>query len=289
MKITAGVGVFILSALIGAVSCAPVTLLNAVTPSGSYTKSSSMSYGDLDRQSLDIYRTDRPREGAPVLVFIHGGSWTDGNKDMYKFLAEGFTSEGFDVVIPNYRLYPEVIYPEMIVDTAKAAAFTSKQFPGRPIVLMGHSAGAYNVLMTALSSEYLETAGAQLCNSIAGVVSLAGPTGIIPLDEDPYITIFPDRFTASDAPLNNVDGPTPPIFFGHGTDDKSVYPQNSERLAEKIQARGGQSVVKIYEGMNHIDAVKFLSRHFDGESTLKQDIIEFVTSLQGQENGVYCQ
>lgn len=285
-----GLGLTALSSLtlFGAVACAPVTLLNTITPSSSFVKASNISYGPLERQSLDIYRAENPRANAPVLLFIHGGSWEDGSKNIYKFLAEGFTSEGFDVVIPNYRLYPDAVYPQMIEDTALSVAFTAKQFEGRPLVIMGHSAGAYNVLMTGLNKTYLEQAGGDLCQSVAGIVSLSGPTGIIPLSEEPFITIFPDRFTKDDAPLNNVAGISPPVFFGHGTDDKTVYPQNSERLAEKINTRGGRADLEVYSGMDHTGAVKVLSRHFDGDSNLKDDIIKFATTLPSKGETGYC-
>lgn len=264
-------------------ACAPVTLLNTITPS-SFEKAKDVSYGPLERQRLDIYRAEKPRPNAPMIVFIHGGSWTEGSKDIYKFLADGFTLEGFDVAIPNYRLYPETKYPGMIEDTALVVSYVQQAYPDRRLVLMGHSAGAYNMLMTVQAPKYLDAAGGDLCNSVAGAISLAGPTGIIPLDSEPYITIFPDRFTSSDAPLNNVTGPTPPIFFGHGADDTTVYPQNSQALAEKIQARGGEASVQVYEGMNHTEAVQFLSRHFDGKATLKDDIIAFIDGLPSEGN-----
>lgn len=287
---TLGLGLTALSVLsvFGAVACAPVTVLNTITPSSSFEKASNVSYGPLTRHALDIYRAENPRAKAPVLVFIHGGSWEDGSKDIYKFLAEGFTSEGFDVVVPNYRLYPEAVYPQMIEDTALSIAFAAKQFEGRPLVVMGHSAGGYNVLMAGLDKTYLEKAGGDLCQSVAGIVSLSGPTGIIPLSEEPYITIFPDRFTKEDAPLNNVSDVSPPVFFGHGSDDKTVYPQNSQRLAEKIEARGGMAMVKVYEGMDHTGAVRVLSRHFDGDAPLKDDIIQFATTLPSGGDTGYC-
>lgn len=275
-------------ATVGAVACAPVTLLNTITPSDSFTRAKNISYGELERQKLDIYKAESPRANSPVLVFIHGGSWTDGSKDIYKFLAEGFTSEGFDVVVPNYRLYPDAVYPRMIEDSAKAVAYAKEQYPERPLVVMGHSAGGYNALMLGLDPTYLSTQGAELCETVAGVISLSGPTGIIPLKEEPYITIFPDRFTGDDAPLNNVNGPTPPMFFGHGADDKTVYPQNSEKLAETISARGGVADIKVYEDMNHTDAVKVLSRHFDGDASLKDDIIAFMTNLPRDNGTGYC-
>lgn len=267
-------------------ACAPVTLLNTITPSGSFSKAEGISYGPLARQAMDIYKADSPKAGAPAIVFIHGGSWTEGSKDIYKFLAEGFTKDGYDVLVPNYRLYPETKYPGMINDSAMAIAFAAEQYPNRPLVVMGHSAGAYNMLMVMLEPKYAKAAKLDLCNRVAGAISLSGPTGIIPLDSEPYITIFPDRFTASDAPLNNVSSPAPPILFGHGLDDTTVYPQNSQALADKIKARGGSAVVKTYEGMNHTEAVQFLSRRFDGKADLKADIVSFVDGLP--ESGNFC-
>ncbi len=284
-KITLGLvgsalGVLILAA------CAPVTFLNGITPSSSFSKAKNISYGDLDRQALDIYKADNSRADAPVIVFIHGGSWSEGNKDIYKFLAEGFTSEGFDIVVPNYRLYPEAVYPQMIEDTAKAIAFVSKQYPDRPLVLMGHSAGGYNMLMASLNKNYLTAEGVSVCERVSGLVSLAAPVGVEPLVREPYITIFPDRFQKDDAPIAYTEQPSPAVLVIHGTEDTTVNPKNANDLAAKIQARGGQAVLKVYEGLDHTDAVKLLSRHFDDDAPLKSDIISFVNSLP--RTGNFC-
>jgi len=115
-----------------------------------------------------------------------------GSKDIYKFLAEGFTQDGFDIVVPNYRLYPEGRYPTFMEDNALAVAETINRFPNRQVALMGHSAGGYNVLMLGLVPEYLEAAGVNLCEQIAGIAALSAPVGIVPLKEEPLITIFPD-------------------------------------------------------------------------------------------------
>lgn len=268
-------------------SCAPVDLLNTFTPSGSYSLMKDASYGDLERQALDVYKPDEPNLNAPILVYVHGGGWNEGSKNIYKFLAEGFTSEGYTVVVPNYRLFPDAGFPDMIVDTAKAVTWAAEQFPDRPLVLMGHSAGAYNVLMTVLDPSYMEAAGGDVCNRVAGVVSLAAPTGIIPLDSEPYITIFPDRLSGDDAPLNHTDTPVPPLLLINGADDKSVYPQNSEALGEKITARGGKATVGIYPDIDHIDIIRVLSRFFDGDSSIKPDILNFMEKAV-QADAPYC-
>lgn len=260
-------------------SCAPVSLLNGITPSSTFERTKNISFGDGERDELDIYRAEKPKADAPVLLFVHGGSWDSGSKGMYKFLAEGFTKSGYDIVVPNYRIYPEAKFPNFLVDNANAVAFTAETFPDRKIVLIGHSAGAYNVLMLGLRDEYLSGAGVDRCKTIAGVVGLAAPTGIVPLESARLVEIFPDRFTADDAVLNNVTGPAPAVFLGHGESDTTVYPRNSTALAEKITARSGKAKVEIYPGQSHIDVVKVLSRHFDGDATLKADIIKFIEGL----------
>ena len=267
-------------------ACAPVNILNGITPSGSFSKAKGVSYGPLERHKLDIYKSDERRANAPVLVFIHGGSWEEGSKDIYKFLAEGFTSEGFDVVVPNYRLYPDAVYPKMLEDSAKAVAHVAKQFPERSIVIMGHSAGAYNALRIGLNKTYLTAEGISICDRVSGIVSLAAPTGVYPLKKEPLITIFPDRFQKNDAPLAYADAPSPKLFVMNGRDDTTVGPKNAEELAAKINARGGAAELKIYDGVDHTQAVQFLSRHFDGKATLKADIISFIEGLP--KTGNFC-
>lgn len=269
------------------VACAPVTVLNGITPSSTFDKMKNVSFGEGLRDVMDIYRAEDPKTDSPVLMFVHGGSWDSGSKNIYKFLAEGFTKSGYDVVVPNYTLYPQAKFPNFLNDNARAVAFTAGKFPDRPIVLMGHSAGGYNVLMLGLRDEFLEAADVSLCNRVAGIVALAAPTGIVPLESERLIEIFPDRFTGEDAALNNVNKPIPPLFLGHGESDTTVYPRNSEALAEKVTARGGKAIVEVYPGQSHTDVVKVLSRHFDGDTNLKSDIVSFIDGLPTQSEN-YC-
>lgn len=270
-----------LTAATALAACAPVSILNGITPSSTFDRTKNVPFGETDRDKLDIYRAEKPKADGPVLLFVHGGSWDSGSKGIYKFLAEGFTKSGYDIVVPNYRIYPQAKFPNFLEDNAKAVAFTAETFPDRKIVLVGHSAGAYNVLMLGLRDEYLSGAGVDRCATIAGVVALAAPTGVVPLESDRLVEIFPDRFTSDDAVLNNVTGPAPAVFLGHGENDTTVYPQSSTALAEKITARGGVAQVEIYPGQSHTDVVKVLSRHFDDDTTLKADIVNFIDGLSG--------
>jgi len=97
-------GSAIIAGVLGLAACAPVKILNGITPSSSFEKTKDVSFGTGERDEMDIYRADTPKSGAPVLVFVHGGSWDSGSKDIYKFLAEGFTKSGYDIAVPNYTL-----------------------------------------------------------------------------------------------------------------------------------------------------------------------------------------
>ena len=267
----------------GLVACNGAAVLNSITPSSAYNKTADLSYGPLPRHTLDVYRADRPVPGAPTVVFVHGGSWSEGRKDIYKFVGDAFASQGFDVVIPNYRLFPEARYPDMVSDTARASAWAVESF-ARPVVLIGHSAGGYNVLQAVFAPEISAEAGLDVCASVAGVVGLAPPTGAYELTDEPYVTIFPDRFLGDSAPLFRAEqgrADVPPLLLAHGADDTTVGLKNSEELAALTGAE-----LRIYQGRNHIDTVKLLSRFFDDDETLKSDILTWMAALD--TTGPFC-
>ncbi|GLQ19573.1 carboxylesterase [Algimonas porphyrae] len=251
-------------------------MLNGITPSSSFDRDKDIAYGELPRQTMDIYRAAEPVSDAPVIMFVYGGGWTRGSKGMYKFAAEGFTQQGYDVVVPDYRLYPDSRYPDMITDTGAAVLAAAERFPDRDLVLIGHSAGGYNVLMTALAPDL---SGVDACDRIAGIISLAAPTGAYPMTDEPYLTIFPDHFKGDDAPMARTVDALPPVMLVNGREDETVGYKNASALGERLTAQGLVADVRIYDDMNHIDPVRVLSRYFDGGSTLKDDIVTFVQGL----------
>ena len=273
-------------------ACNGAAVLNTLTPSSSFDRERAVSYGEHPRQTLDLYRADTPRDGAPTVVFVHGGGWEDGNRKMYKFIGDSFAKEGFNIVIPNYRLHPEAEYPSVVEDTALAAAWAVETLR-RPVVLIGHSAGGYNVLQTAFAPEIAAEAGLDVCASVAGVVGLAPPTGAYELEEEPYISVFPDRFRGDDAPLNRAKAgfaTVPPILLVHGSDDTVVGPRNSVELAEALNAdRGERAEVRIYPDRGHIDVVRLLARLFEDDSPIKADVLGFIRDLPVRTSGSFCQ
>ena len=152
--------------------CSPADLLNATIPSSGYTVDKDIAYGDGERHKLDIYIPDHPAAGHPVVVFYYGGRWENGRKDDYLFAAEAFASRGIITVVPDYRLYPQVHFPDFLDDTAAAFVWTHEHIAGyggdtHNLFVIGHSAGAYNVAMLALDHRYLQAAGVRVRGSAA--------------------------------------------------------------------------------------------------------------------------
>ena len=131
-----------------------VVIFDALMPGdpGTRRMMQAVAYGSDPRQRLDVYAPATHGAALPILVFIHGGSWDSGTKDGYGFAASAYAARGFVVVVPEYRLHPDHKYPAFLRDCASAVAWARDNAraiggdAGR-IVLVGHSAGAYNAAM----------------------------------------------------------------------------------------------------------------------------------------------
>lgn len=95
-------------------ACSPLSLLNATIPTSELVQMRDVTYGDLPRLKLDIYKPKTANQPLPVIVFFYGGGWDSGEKGDYLFAAEALAEKGFLVVIPDYRLYPEVHFPAFL-------------------------------------------------------------------------------------------------------------------------------------------------------------------------------
>ena len=225
-------------------ACSPIKVLNALTPSSTFTKTASIAYGDDPRQKLDIYRPLPEIPNAPVVVFFYGGSWNSGSKDDYGFVGEALASRGIVVVIADYRLYPQVRYPAFLQDGAKAVAWTHQHIAEYgadldQLYVMGHSSGAYNASMLALDARWLKDVG--LAPSIfKGWIGLAGPYDFLPIENPDVkpVFFFPDSPPESQ-PINHVSHAAPPSLLIASTDDNLVNPtRNTGGLAKKLSEAG---------------------------------------------------
>ncbi|MEQ1519337.1 MAG: alpha/beta hydrolase [Usitatibacteraceae bacterium] len=240
-------------------ACSPARLFNALSPDTGFQINRDLAYGQNPRNQLDVYTPISPNAtaaGRPVVVFFYGGAWDSGEKSSYLFAAEALTSKGFVVVVPDYRLYPEVIFPAYMDDAARAVKWTFDniaQYGGdaSKVFVMGHSAGAQLAALVAYDGSYLGHIGFDK-NRIRGVISLAGPLDFLPLTEAKLELIFPLSVRPASQAINFVVGKEPPTLLLHGEDDTRVGIHNSRNLAARIVQRGGEVQTTYYPDMGHV-------------------------------------
>lgn len=245
------------------------------------------AYGAEPRQHVDVYApTAASATPRPIIVFIYGGSWNSGAKDDYEFMGAALASQGFVVALPDYRLVPGVRFPTFVEDCAAAVRWVrdhAGDFGGDPnrIVLMGHSAGAYNAMMLALDAHYLRDAGVD-ANAIRGAIGLAGPYDFLPFDVDSTINAFgqaPDPQVTQPTHFARADAP--PLYLLWGEKDTTVRRRSIDRLSRAMQAAGGRVETKIYPNIDHVGIMLALSRVFRGRAPVLADVTAFARRVTG--------
>lgn len=268
---------------IGLGGFSPLTLFDALGPrdSGGRLALKDAPFGEGDRQRLDVFTPVAETKNAPVLVFFYGGSWKSGDKEDYAFAAQAFAAQGFVTVLPDYRVYPEVRFPDFLDDGAQAIAWVRDNIAAyggdpRKIVLAGHSAGAYNAVMLGLDPSYLRRAGVDP-RVIRAVAGLSGPYDFLPFDQPTSIDVFGQADdVAATQPINFAGPYSPPAFLATGAKDKTVRPQNTANLAERLRKARVPVQERIYPGLDHTDTLLALSVTFRSKAPQLAEMASFL-------------
>jgi len=263
-------------------ACSGTSVLNALAPSGAATITHRVVYGEAQRQRLDIYSP--AVRGAALVVFLYGGGWHDGDRGLYRFVGAALAAQGLMTVIPDYRVYPEVHYPEFVRDAASVVAWTRTHIadfggdPGR-VFLMGHSAGAHIAALLTLDRRYLAEAGLDPDRAIAGTVGLAGPYDFLPLTSPLYETIFAAAGDLRQTqPITFARADAPPMLLLTGSDDRTVLPRNTQSLATQIHDKGGRVSEKQYPRLGHALILGAIARPLTWLAPVLADVTSFLAA-----------
>ena len=271
-------------ALAALVALRPADVLNALAAIGSRRVEAGVAYGPLPRHKLDVYAptTAAPAGGRALVVFFYGGSWNRGERADYRFVGEAHAARGIVVLVADYRLYPEVRYPDFLGDCALALAHGLREAarlnadPQR-VFVMGHSAGAYNAAMLALDAARLAPTG-RSPNELAGWIGLAGPYDFLPMtNPDTRPVFFHPDYPPGTQPITYATRQSPRGFLGAALKDSLIDPQrNTVGLARRLQAAGAQVELKLYTRVDHMTLAAALAGPLQWLAPVLDDVVAFI-------------
>ena len=272
-------------------ACSPLSAINALSPGNDLRSDAGLAYGSHARQKLDIYRPKDHSASAPVVVFFYGGNWDQGERDDYAFVGRALASRGIVAVIPDYRLYPEVHYPDFLDDSAQAVAWTLKQIsahggdPAR-VFVMGHSAGGYNAAMVALDASYLGKFGATP-RQLRGWIGLAGPYDFLPIENPTAKLVFDFPGTPlTSQPIRHIGPDAPPALLVAARNDKLVNPsRNTGGMAAQLRAHQIPVTEIYYDGVSHTTLVGSIAAPLRFLAPTLDQITGFVNSPPARQTG----
>lgn len=228
----------------------------------------NISYGNDSAQNMDIYLTaGRDTANTKVILFIHGGSWSSGDKNEFNDAIAAIRTKlpDFAIFNMNYRLayHGSNRFPAQLEDIQSAINFIgakAKEYKinANKFCLVGASAGANLALLSAYKNDK--------ARKIKAVVDLFGPADLtalynnhpIPDQARPVVVNFlgatpttnPDIYIQA-SPINFIKAQTVPTKIFHGSDDIVVPVTQSNALKAKLQANNVKVEMTVYTGEGH--------------------------------------
>ena len=295
MVFSKGVGQFS-SSLIGSFALVLATLTNSVLDRVAYASRiesikalpaqilRDIEYARVEDRSiqLDLYLPE-DQGPFPVIIWIHGGGWTSGDKDLDPNDPQvRQVGRGYAVASINYRLSQQAKFPAQIEDCKaavrwlRAHASNYNLDPSR-IAVWGSSAGGHLAALLGTSGDVVELEGSEdnrgYSSRVNAVVDWFGPTDLLRMSADslpfpcnfldhnsPFspeslligcaIQTCPDK-TDKANPIKYASADDPPFLIMHGDRDCLVGPQQSRRLFDALTAVGAKATVKFISGAGH--------------------------------------
>jgi acetyl esterase/lipase len=220
-----------------------------------------------ERHALDVYRPAGGCANAPVLLQIHGGGWTFGNKHEQALpLVYHLAARGWSVVTPNYRLSPRARFPDHLVDCKRALAWVRRNVAGHGgdpgfVAVTGGSAGGHLTALMALTANdpRLQPGFEAVDTTVAAAVPFYGVYDFIDRHqlkgsgaamvrwlEQAVMPCGPRQDPALwdlASPIAQVRRDAPPFFILHGTHDSLASVEEARHFAEQLRAASARPVV----------------------------------------------
>jgi acetyl esterase/lipase len=261
---------------------------------------SSRKYKNIDYLSREVEKGERPTlnvfvpkkmddEKAPVIIFVHGGNWNSGRKELYNILGRNFAKKDVVAVIPGYSLSPDASYDVMAHQVAEAVKWVLDsigQYKGDPrqVYLTGHSAGGHLVALVATHPAYgidPDDIAGIILNDAAGLDMHHYLMKNPPTANEHYLTTWTKdpQVWEEASPINYVNEDSPPFMIYLGSKTYQSIQTSNERFLDALNPYQ-PGVAPIILDKKHIPMVtQYLwpcSKRYD-------EILNFIEAQEAEE------
>ncbi len=223
------------------------------TVSNAWSPRSNISYGSRPRQRLDVFpcgSTD-----APTLLYIHGGYWQMGDKEAYGFIGDALLASGFNFVLVEYTLAPEVQMDDIVSEIYAAIDWVIEKiskYGGDPrrVFICGHSAGGH---LTAMAMND---------RRIAGGIAISGLFDLEPIRLN-YLNQklgLDEAEMLRNSPIRHIPAESSPLIVTVGLDELPELIRQSEDYYNAWQSRGHDGQYLPIPGHDHFSVLEELAR-----------------------------
>lgn len=207
--------------------------------------------------TADLFRPD-DQAVYPLVIVIHGGAWSAGDKWQVGDHARELAQAGFVALAINYRLAPAHPLPDQIDDCRAALLWGAEQAvrwraDASRVCLWGYSAGGH---LSALLATDPQAGDPPICAVVAGGTPC--DFDFLPTDSTALAHVFggaradiPAVYQQA-SPIAHVTPQTPPFFFFHGESDALVPAASSRRMHQRLREVGVESVYHLVAGRGHL-------------------------------------
>jgi len=231
----------------------------------------NLEYAVEDGQSLqlDLYLPQTSSNTPPLMVWIHGGGWKNGDKANINPAILRLSADGYAVASINYRLKDLTIHPKNIHDCKGAVRWLRAHageygYDPERLAVGGSSAGGHLALLLGLSSGFDELEGTvggntNQSSAVSAIVDLYGPSELEVFAQNNArfneTHDFYETQLKHASPLTYLTKDDPPVLIFHGDKDKTVPLAQSQLVDKRYQEMGLESHLYIQKGAGHGGAV----------------------------------
>lgn len=238
-----------------------------------------LAYGTGEREKFDLFSCGNP--DAPLLLYIHGGYWQRGDKNIYSFISEGLVQNGISVALINYDLTPAVRIGQIPGQIRKAIAFLWHNakvtgFHRDKLYVMGHSAGGHLTAMM-MATNWPHFDNRLPLDLVKGGIPISGIFELEPiihtsLNEGPQMNL--DE-AVRESPLFMQPVTNAPQLVVAGGSESSEFPRQSDAYADRF--RSAERAIERYDipGCDHFDE---LDQFADENSVIFRKTMDLISS-----------